>query len=267
MDDYKEEIRERASSGTGYVYRGGDVKTIREELEDGRLPATEYPVYTFDTSQQTFPWETTEPDTAIVAGGVTDDLAATRRFRGSRGVALIMDPTDRFFPYGPIDYNYDYYNANPGVLPQVLSSTSGEVRDLNGDLYGVFADRPTATGGRSFSMEHTVDSGLPATSPRSRFADEREWAATGLEREAVGIRNRWVEGVVGILADGRGDLQEFYTTLFETMPVLADIYTIRVTGEPDGEVWDSASIVEAIGPGGEMRPSEVPSRFRNGGSP
>jgi hypothetical protein len=263
-DDYKDEIRSRMEEGRpDYVYRGGDEETIRGELEDSTLPGEEYPVYTFPDPQQSRPFDSTIPETATVAGGVTDDLAATRRFRGVRGVALVLDATANRFPYVPISYSYDFYNGNPGVLPHVLSTADGEVRDAEGDLYGVFEDRPLAGGGRSLSMAHTRDDGLPATSSNSRFADEREWVASGLSRAGVSTRSI-VDGMVGVLASDRADIEEYHDRLFETMPLLGDIYTIRVDGEREMSVWDESVITEAIGPRGRIDPSDVPPRFRNG---
>ena len=263
-DEFKHEIRSRArGGGPEYVYRGGDVEIIRKELESQLLPATECSVYTFQNPQQSVPFDSTTPDTATVAGGVTDDLAQTRRFRGSRGVAIVLDTSDNRFPYEPIQYSYDFHNANPGVLPHILSTADGEVRDNSGDLYGVFEDRPLAGGGRSLNMTHTRDGSLPATSPNSRFADEREWVATGLNRAGVSTRGI-VDGLVGVVASDRVDLEEYHNRLFETMPLLGEIYTIRVDGEKRMEVWDESVITQAIGPQGEIDPADVPPRFRNG---
>ena len=264
-DEFKDKIRRRAGKdGPKYVYRGGDVDLIREELDSQLLPATEYPVYTFQDPQQSTPFDSATPDTATVAGGVTDDLAQTRRFRGTRGVAIVLDTSDNRFPYEPIQYSYDFHNANPGVLPHILSTADGEVRDGSGDLYGVFEDRPLADGGRSLSMTHTRDDSLPATSVNSRFADEREWVATGLSRAGVSTRGI-VDGLVGVVASDRVDLAEYHGRLFETMPLLGEIYTIRVDGEKQMEVWDESVITQAIGPRGEIDPTDVPPRFRNGG--
>lgn len=264
MDEYEESIRKRmGGEQPNYVYRGGDEETIRGELEDSLLPGESYPVYTFSDPERSRPFGSTTPETASVAGGVTDDLASTRRFRGTRGVALVLDATGSRFPYGPISYSYDFYNDNPGVLPHVLSTADGEVRDASGGLYGVFEDRPLAGGGRSFSMPHTRDDSLPATSPNSRFADEREWVATGLSRSGVSTRGI-VDGMVGVLATDRADIEEYHDRLFETMPLLGDIYTIRVDGEREKSVWDESVITEAVGPTGRVDPSSVPPRFRNG---
>lgn len=262
-DDFKDEIRERMYEAE-YVYRGGDVETIRGELEDGLLPGSEYPIYTFDTSAGSLPFKSTEPDTAVVAGGVTDDLAQTRRFRGAKGVALVLDATDPRFLYNQVDYSYDFFNANPGALPHVLSTTDGEVRDRSGDLFAVYENRPLASGGRSFTITHTRDDGLPATSPQSRFADEREWIATGLSRAGHTTRGI-VEGALGVVASDRPDLQEYHNTLFQTLPILGEIYTIRVDGEKEKQVWDESVITQAIGPQGGIDPTDVPPRYRNGG--
>lgn len=275
MTDYKEEILERAGgSGKRYIYRGGSVEDMADELDRGRVESAEYPILTGEVPDGKVADRTPlrdvgtfdQTDTANVSGGFTDNMASTRRFRGSKGVILVIDSQDnRRRGVEKVEYTYEYMNDNPGVLPHILKTAKGEIRDKNGDLWGIYKDIPTARGSRKKVVEHSGGEGnLPATSSDSMFADESEWVNPD---SPVGQTLRGgVKAVIGVYNVSGIDIVDKWEELFNTLPTLADIYTFHITGDIDG-VWDESVISTAVGPSGDVVPVEdVPTALRNGDS-
>jgi hypothetical protein len=162
----------------------------------------------------------------------------------------------------PVEYTYDYMNDNPGVLPHVLTTQDGEIRDPNGGIWGTFNEKPTARGGSKRIVENSGGRGdLPATTPDSMFADEREWVASGKPFQSL---RGSVEAVIAVYDSRDIDPVAKWEELFETIPTLADIYVYHISGE-SGSIWGSSTISTVVAPPGEVVDvDDVPTALRNG---
>ena len=273
-DQFKDEIRSRMNaSDKRYLYRGGSVENVVAELDSQRVTPTESPILTGPVPDGPVESRTrldelgsfTQTGTAHVVGGFTDNMAATRRFRGSKGLILVLDSDEhRLRDVEKVEYTYDYMNENPGVLPHVLTTATGEIRDESGDLWGIYNSSPLRPEGpRVNIIDHSGGEGnLPATSADSMFADEREWVNPDSEW-GQGLRGV-VKAVIGVYAVSGVDVVSKWEELFNTLPTLADIYTFHINNDADG-LWDESVISTAVGPSGEVIPvEEVPTALRNG---
>jgi hypothetical protein len=256
-----------------FLYRGGKLEDIEREVEDG-IDATTYEILsaTLTRPDENFRGKRAnlptsgqmDIDKVAATGGVTGKLSETRRFAGVRGVALVLDSDMGGFPYERVEYSYDYMNDNPGVLPHILTTQDGEIRDDDGNLWGTFSEQPRVSGGRFRKVEHTVNEtgGLPATSPQSMFADENEWVAAGVE--SVDIAEYAIGAVSPVYSD-RVDIAEHHQKVSDALPV--PVYTVQAPDVGSGYgMIGSASVEAAYGPNGPVDLMDVPTAFLGGDS-
>lgn len=281
---------------TSYVYRGNEKDAFVEELQQRHIAGQMHTIYwgTLVTEPSDRPvrerldsldWVDLYTTEVGVTGGVTSSLIQTKRFSDGDNYAMVLDANA--VPFEPIEYDYDYFNENPGYLDHILSSANGELRvkiavgDYN--LRGAVTRKPMMSEDDYMMIrEWGTGTDLPGTGSRSRFADEAEWAAP---QESVPI-NGAIEGVVSfqtpldIRVSYTRDkdmipkdappyeeiLDEVYETYREPLPPWVDFYLL-VLSNFDGHKranggWRPDDIAAAYRDDGRLEPAQVPARFR-----
>lgn len=276
------------------LYRGGDIEALSRGVLSGEMRGYEATIYrgTLRDPNQPPPerraaigeLEFTDPidipgESHYVIGGVTDELNATRRFRGTQGIVAVMDGDQ--LPFERIQYDYDFYDERPGVLEWVLTTAGGEYRDSRAGLWAVLNESPQADGTRILRVEHSKPHNLPATSPDSMFANEREFVAlqetldvSGALRGALsltttrsaGVARRSDESDVTDIIEDRSSVEWYHRRSRASVPSTVEpLYTFAVQNEPEQRVWTNDDIEHAVGPSGYINDvSTIPAEFRNG---
>lgn len=281
---------------TTYLYRGGDVESINEQiLDEGIVPGGEANILeatptvpqislSGGAKYDDIQWEGGVPNlprdfrTVGVAGGVTHHLPSTRRFRGSLGLVAVLDSSKT--PFERVSYEYDWMSKHPGALTQVLTRINGELHIPDLGLWATINRQPRATGGYDYILEHWKPENLPATDPSSRFADEHEWVAfeapadisRGLEgvvslttERTLAVRARSVFDSVTDLEGGQEIEQMVYDHIKEQLePLSLPFYMLVFRGDkiPEKPFYDGSSIVRAYSKAGQVGVSDVPNKYR-----
>lgn len=281
---------------TTYIYRGGDTDTIREQvIQNGIIPGDGAYILNADpvnpsqelkgeTKLEEIEWKGQQPqlpndlETVPVTGGMTHHIPATRRFRGSRGVVAVFDASKT--PFEKVEYEYEWFNKHPGALTQVLSRSYGELHTSDVGLWASLHRSPKVRGGYTYSFDYWTPDNLPATSPNSKFAEEREWIAmespVSVSRAFEGIVFLTTERSTSIYArsefDDIDDLRDASTVAPRVYEDMASqlgrfrepFYMLVFRGDniPDKTFYDGGRIEMAYSDNGEVQPDEVPTKFR-----
>lgn len=267
----------------GYLYRGAVEDEMAQELSAGAITGGTHRVYTgfLDITAdddwegeylRDIPWVQSEMSVQAVTGGVTNRLAQTERFSGRRNYAMVLDASA--VPFEEVQYEYQWMNNHEGVLPHIVTTAKGEIRrndpgvDGQNTLYGLYEQTIMADETTRDKVSHWGDGAdLPATTPRSMFAEESEWVA---QQREVAISDA-LQGVVtraGPRAFDRSDntLAEEYETRREPLPPNTTMYLLVADSDaakdPADPGYAPADIQRAAGPSGEIDPAAVPPRFR-----
>lgn len=283
------------SSDKIYIYRGADIDTMNNQILNlGQIPGTTSDILEASPQQlsqnidnrpyvEELNWLEGAPNLprdfkqAPVTGGVSGDIGATRRFRDSKGLVVVMDASKT--PFEEAEYTYDWMNEHPGVLTQILTTTDGEVRVPGIGLWGlldkaVFLNKPDR-----YVIEHWQPDNLPATTPDSLFADENEWFAL---ESPVSITDAF-EGIVSIISennvkvktrDSPGPLDE-EPPARQTAPGLYDkilsqlgnfnepfyMLVFKGRGAEEAQFFKRSDMAFAINRSGIIEPRDVPQKF------
>lgn len=282
-----------------FLYRGAGSEELAAELATGAVEGQRHDIYNGNLQSNrekdyegellsSLDWaggRTPRRTTVGVTGGVTDSLVQTKRFSDGENYAMVLDGS--VLPFRKIEYDYEWFDRHPGALNHVLTTADGEIRltgrrGAPGKLFGTVDER-RVKGEKGLRVEHWgTGSDLPATSPRSLFAEEDEYVAF---RDGVSIRGA-VEGVVSFqdplsirvaYAQGRDmkpkevdfeeALPEVYEMLRDPLPPWATFYLLVADvddSNPSGG-WDPDSIKAAYRDDGRVPPENVPPRFRGVG--
>lgn len=285
-----------------YLYRGNKPDPLVAELQDRAIQGAEHTIYQGELTKfpdddptgpglsagdpvATLPWANLDQFTAGVTGGVTDRLIATRQFTDANRYVIVLDAD--VVPFEPVQYDYDWFDANPGVLTHIVSSSDGEIRvrrAYSGNeyrLYGLAEEKIKMDQPNVMSVSYWGGpDGLPATSPTSNFASESEWVAfqssVGLDGAIEGvlsfvtpghIRARHVRGtdrVPGDVDEWRPVLPQVYEKLRDPLPPWVDYYLVVVSSETDHEDggFPTDAVLAAYRDDGAVEPEHVPARFR-----
>lgn len=281
-----------------YLYRGNEDEPFVEELREGAITGAQHNI--FRGHLLTVPDDPVGDDIedldwgpagleqveVPVTGGVTDSLAQTHRFSGGSNYAMVLDADA--VPFEEIQYDYYWFNDNPGVFDHVLSSSAGEIRLLDetfdppGDLWGTVKYQALMSSPDYYKIRHWgTGTDLPATTPRSGFAEEEEWVAQQEEVtikgaiegvvsfvEPLGVRVRYTRGRDMVPADApRYDeiLAEVYESYREPLPEWTTFYLLVIDDLQDYKNSEyggfrQEDILAAYRDDGPV--DEVPPRFR-----
>lgn len=296
--NFKQSIRNRMDSHRTRrdtaLYRGVNVETLREEILDtGIIRTTECdiirgaidgdpmgpPVPQRGDKLTDLNWAgdqfTVESDATAVVGGMTDRIGMTKRFRSTWELVVVFNASLTRFE--PIEYSREWMNNHPGALCHVLTTADAEVRLESEGLYGIAEHQPDVGGGRTWRVEHWGS--LPATSEKSRFANENEWVSFNpLERigDAVGgIVSLMSERSVGLtyrritdgeeIPDARDVAPEVYGALMEKLNRPQERVVLVVpkdNGSKVDEMWPVSQIAFGYDKSGFLAPEDIPPSFR-----
>jgi hypothetical protein len=284
-----------SNTDTTYIYRGADIDTINNQILNlGQIPGTTSDILEASPQQlnraldnrpyvEELNWLEGVPNLpqdfkkVPVTGGVSSNIGATRRFRGSNGLVVVMDASKT--PFEQAEYTYEWMDEHPGVLTQILTTTDGEVRVPGIGLWGlldkaVFVDKPDR-----YVIDHWQPENLPATNPDSLFADENEWFAL---ESPVPITDAF-EGIVSIISednvkvatrDSPGPLDE-EPPARQTAPGLYDeilselgnfdepfyMLVFKGRGAEEAQFFRRSDMAFAINRTGIVEPEDVPQKF------
>lgn len=192
MNDYHAQIRKRMGDpDAAFIYRGTDIQEVADLLQGGAVEGTTSDIITgsFDgdppmivdrgTPIGDLNWSEgpfVRPDAVTVTGGFTDRIEQTRRFRDSEfDLFVVVNPS--MTDLVPVQYDWEWQNENAGVHGHIRTTATAEVRVDGEGLFGTCNNPPMADGTRVYRIEEWGPGSLSATSPESRFADEREWVS------------------------------------------------------------------------------------------
>lgn len=215
--------------------------------------------------------------TVKVTGGMTDHIPSTRRFRGPNGLVAVFDSQDT--PFIEVDYEYEWMNRHPGALSQILTRTEGELHTSEVGLWANILSSPTVEGGRFYKIEHWKPANIPATSPDSRFAEEREWMAFDapvrvsrafegivslMTERGLSIRARSTLPEVEELLDAEDVVGDVFDNIDKEIRTRKPLYMMIFKGDdmPDKNFYDGSSIAFAYSRDGMIAPEDVPMKFR-----
>jgi hypothetical protein len=284
-----------SSAGKTYIYRGADIDTINNQILNlGQIPGTTSDIleaspqqlsHTIDSRPyvEELNWLEGTPNLprdfkhVPVTGGVSGDIGATRRFRGSNNLIAVMDASKT--PFEEAEYTYDWMDEHPGVLTQILSTTDGEVRVPGIGLWGLLDKSPFVNKPDRYVIEHWQPDNLPATSPDSLYAKENEWFAL---ESPVHITDAF-EGIVSVTTendikfsarDSAGPLDEeppainsapeIYRNLHKQLSSFSEpFYMIVFRGKkiPEQRRYPRNRIAFAINKSGIVEPEDIPDKF------
>lgn len=283
-----------------YLYRGNEDDAIVEELQDRAVEGDTHTVYHArllapDEVKQgdrldRLPWNGLQQTEVGVTGGVSSSLRAAQQFTGNNDYVMVLDAGAADFER--VLYEYEWFNEHPGVLDHILTTSSGEVRIENdtrahyGDLVGAATKKKRMNEPNYTAVRHWSLSGdLPATSARSRFADEAEWVAEAESASLAGL----IEGVVSVTrplnlktewSKGRDAIpkdappaeeivHEVYEQYRDVLPEWTTYYLIVAKGRNIFTARDDSIPVDnikmAYRDDGRIPPESVPDRFRGVG--
>lgn len=258
---------------TRYIYRGANLDTLNEMLSTGTIEGDTHSIYTASLddipesvghreSFEDLPFYDVEDTTADVTGGLTDSLPETRRFRDTDGLVAVID--GRQTPFQKVHYDYDWMDANPGVLAHILTTVDGELRIRGEGLYGALDRTPLAGGGYKWIIEHWGQEELPATSEQSMFADESEWVAL----ESPADISRGLEGIVSFQSGlSKREAADEYARLSDALATARSLsYLLVLDGrrEPDSAPYTADDLAFAHDGVDFLDPDEVPVKYRGG---
>lgn len=288
-----------------YVYRGNEDEPFVEELHSRNITGGEHTIYKASmfnipaeverrTPLDDLDFHKLTKETVHVTGGISTSLAQTRRFTGRNKYAMVLDA--QCIPFEPIEYSYDWFNANPGAHSHIRSSADGELRvgeaSLGGggpsryNLVGNVKNHVRMSGPDYLATEGWYSKGrssgsLPGTGPRSAFADEAEWVTFQSSGSIAGA----VEGVVSVIepldvrvaytrdksmipgdAPPAGEVAaEVYDMYREPLPGWVDYYLIVVDDFQDYKRgdggWLESDINFACNEQGRVEPVDIPPKF------
>ncbi len=160
-------------------------------------------------------------DDVAVTGGVSHYLPSTRRFRGSNGLAVVLN-NDRCSPkFERVYYEWEWFDDHPGAICQILTTTDAEVRLDDKGLWGTATQQPSG----KWLVDNWGKDSLPAITTDSMFADEAEWIAMSGEVAASNA----VEGVVALWTErdlyiSQRDSTDVDEATFDYRAAAADAY-------------------------------------------
>lgn len=217
-----------------------------------------------------------ENTTAAAVGGVTDHFPATKRFRGSGGLVVVIDRAALSTRFEPIEYDYDWFDARPGALAWVLTTIDAEIRLDGRGLWGLADLTPSGT----YVVEHWTPDDLPATTPHSAFVKEQEWVAqtdevdlsgaiegvtAAVSEQFIKLRIRDEPGPLDQVAISEEDITMIYRDIASDIPAHPGPFYMLVArgrGVPAEDVLTDDHLVYAHGPNGLLDPMAVPAHYR-----
>lgn len=271
------------------VYRGGDIEEFNDTLlRRGRIEGGTSHIFHADPA---YPEKHVEKRTPVsevpfdsdglgasesvgITGGVSDDITATRRFRGTYGLVAVMDAAAT--PFEKVQYDPEWMENHPGTLEHILTTADGEIYLPDGRLWAILDQRPSG----AYHIDHWGRDNLPATNPNSRFADESEWIAQSSSVDVMkaldglvsvwdgrgpGVRYRSMHDDVDDILDNEAVVPEVYDHVRDQLHRVIEPFYLLVTqkGADSSPGGYSPEEIELAYDGDQfLDPASVPAKFR-----